>query len=298
MKTNLAKTLEAGRLAVTAGCLQPRSADAGAIRKLAACFPPRVDAVVVADNPREINGSALACAAILTGEKLQPVLSLTTRDRNRIALQSEVLGAAALGIGSVLCMSGEHQSLGASPQAAGANDIDSVQLMLGIKTLCATGVDFTGRKLDSTPELFLGATANPFLRPMELNLLRLRKKVRAGAAFLLTEAVFDLSGFAQWMDAVRAGGIDKQTAIIASVRPLRSVEQARRLAEKNASGPDNALIDRLAKAADVGREGIAIAAELARALKGVAGIRGIHILAGGCEETVAAIIQEAGLSQS
>ncbi|MFI5378960.1 MAG: methylenetetrahydrofolate reductase [Tepidisphaerales bacterium] len=299
MKTNLAQTLNGGRLAVTAECLPTRGSDAAAIRKLAACFPPRLDAVVVADNPDEVRGSALACAAIFAGEKIQPVLSMITRDRNRIALESDVLGAAALGIGSVLCLSGEHQSLGAGPQAAGAYDVDSVQLMAGIKSMCETGAGFAGGKLACALELFVGAAAHPYLRPMELNLLRLRKKVRAGAAFFMTQAIFDVAGFSEWMDAIRAAGIDKQAAIIASVLPLTSVDHARRLAAKKTYGPvGQDVIDRLAKATDAAKEGIAIAAEMARKARAIAGVRGIHVLCGGCEHSAAAVIQEAGLTQN
>jgi methylenetetrahydrofolate reductase (NADPH) len=298
MKTNLAQTLSSGRLAVTAECLPPRGADAAAIRKMAASLPQRLDAVVVADNPDEIRASALACAAMLAGEKQQPVLSIITRDRNRIALEGDVLGASALGIGSVLCLSGEHQSLGASPQAAGAYDIDSVQLMQGIKRMCEGGVDFAGRKLSSSPEMLIGAAAHPYLRPMELNLLRLKKKILAGATFLMTQAVFDLTGFNEWMDAVRAAGIDKQVAIIASVLPLSSVEQAKHLAAKKTYGPVPAdVIGRLSKAAVAGKEGIAIAAEMARKIKTIPGVRGIHILCGGCESSAATVIQEAGIGQ-
>lgn len=299
MKTELAQTLAAGRLAVTAECLPPRGGDAAAVRKLAASLPASLDAVLVADNPDEMGGSALACAAILAGEKRKPVLSVITRDRNRIALQSEVLGAAALGVGGVFCLSGEHQSLGASPQAAGAYDIDSVQLIAGIQTMCKTGLDFGGHKMDASPELFVGAAAHPYLRPMELNLLRLKKKVRAGASYLVTQAIFDVPGFTQWMDAVRAAGIDKQVAIIASVLPLTSVEQAKHLAAKKTYGPvGQDVIDRLSKAPDAAREGIAIAAEMARKVKGMPGVRGVHILSGGCEGSVAAVLQEAGLTQA
>jgi methylenetetrahydrofolate reductase (NADPH) len=289
---SLAQTLHDGTLAVTAECLPPRSADAAGVRKLAAGLPERLNAVVVPEGQ-------LACAAILAGEKRQPVLSLLTRDRNRMALESDALGAAALGIGSVLCLSGDHQSLGASanPQAAGAYDVDSVQLLLGLKNMCDSGVDFAGRRLDSAPKLLLGAAASPYLRPMELNILRLKKKIKAGAAYLVTQAVFDLAPFVEWMDAVRAAGIERQVAIIAGVLPLTSVEQARRLAAEGTSAPVSAeAVERMAKAADPAKEGITIAAEVARKLKAIAGVRGIHIFAGGCESAIAAVIQEAGLA--
>jgi methylenetetrahydrofolate reductase (NADPH) len=297
MKTDLAEALHAGRLTLSVECLPPRGSDASAVRKLAGALPARVDAVVVADNPHGNGGSALACAAILAGEKVEPVLSVITRDRNRIALQSDVLGAASVGVRSVLCLSGEHQSLGADARAAGVYDIDPVQLILGLKAMCDKGVDFAGKPLESKPKLLLGAAAHPYLRPMALNLMGLRKKVAAGAGFFITQAVFDVAGFAEWMDAVRAAGIDKQAAIIASVLPLVSVEQAKALQEKKSSGIGPDVVNRLAGAADIAREGIAIAAEAARKVKAIAGVRGIHILSGG-PEAVARIVEEAGLAQA
>jgi methylenetetrahydrofolate reductase (NADPH) len=297
MKTDLAEALKSGRMTLSVECLPPRGSDASAVRKLAGSLPARVDAVVVADNPHGNGGSALACASILAGEKVEPVLSVLTRDRNRIALQSDVLGAAAVGVRSVLCLSGEHLSLGANEQAAGVYDIDPVQLILGLKAMCDKGVDFAGKPLESAPKLLLGAAAHPYLRPMALNLIGMKKKVAAGAGFFITQAVFDLTGFAEWMDAIRAAGIDKQAAIIASVLPLVSLEQARQLQAKKISGISQEVINRLAAAADVTKEGIAIAAETARHLKAIAGVRGIHILSGGAEAATA-IIQEAALAQA
>ena len=158
-KSRLAQTLASGRLAVTAECLPPASADAAAVKKLAAALPSSLDAVVVADNCGEIHSSSLACAAILAGEGRQTVLSMVTRDRNRIALQSDALGAAALGIGAVLCLSGDHQSLGVCPQAAGVHDIDSIQFAQALNRMRREGVGFHDRKLDPLPDWLLGAAA-------------------------------------------------------------------------------------------------------------------------------------------
>ena len=285
-------------MALTAECFPPRGCDPQAVKKLAACFPAAVDAVVVADNAEEVRSSALACAALLVRENLQTVLTLVTRDRNRIALQSDVLGAASLGVGGILCLTGEHQSLQLNRQAAGAYDMDSVQLCQAIQRLGQEGVDFSGAKLDAPPAFQLGAAVHPYLRPMDLNILRLKKKARAGAQFFLTQAVFDLAGFSEWMKAVQAAGIDKQVPIIASVLPLRSVEQAKTLQAKKTYGPvGEEVIARLAKAADAAKEGVAICVENAKALKAIAGVRGIHILCGGAEETAQQIIREAGLAQ-
>jgi methylenetetrahydrofolate reductase (NADPH) len=297
-KTKLTETLNAGRLALTAECQPPRSAEAGAVRKLLAQLPASLDAVVVADNPEGPAGSALACAAILAAEKREPVLSLVTRDRNRVALESEVLGAAALGVRSFLCMSGDHQSKGSSPQAAGAYDIDSIQLVQAIKTMSTSGVGLDGGKLEGTLDCSLGAVVAPGLRPMELNILRLRKKIQAGATFLLTHAVFDLAGFTAWLEAVRTTGLEKQVAIIASVMALPSVARAQELQAKGTYGTiSEAVIARLQKAANPAQEGVTIAAEMAKGLKGLSGVRGIHLMAGGCEGAVAQIITEAGLAR-
>jgi methylenetetrahydrofolate reductase (NADPH) len=261
-KSRLGQTLSSGRLAVTAECLPPLSGDAGAVKKLAALLPDRLDAVVVADNCGQIAGSALACAAILAAEGRPAVLSLVTRDRNRIALENDALGAAALGIATVFCISGDHQSLGICPQAAGAYDIDSIQLTQALKKMMRDGHGFNGHTIDPLPEFLVGAAAHPYLQPMELGLLRLRKKIAAGADFLLTQAVSDLAGFTRWMDAAREAGLDRKVAIIASVQP---------------------------------NEGVATAAEMAVKLKSIPGVRGIHILSGGCEALAASVIQEAGL---
>ena len=261
-KSKLARTLSSGQLAVTAECLPPLSGDAAAVKKLSALLPARLDALVVADNCGQIAGSALACAAILAAEGRPSVLSMVTRDRNRIALENDALGAAALGIDAVFCISGDHQSLGICPQAAGAFDIDSIQFTQALKKMMREGQGFNGHAIDPLPEWLLGAAAHPYQQPMELSLLRLRKKIAAGADFLLTQAVVDLAGFTSWMDAVREAGLDQKVAIIASVQP---------------------------------KEDVAIAAEMAAALKGIPGVRGIHILSGGCEALAANVIEKAGL---
>jgi len=284
MKTKFGQALTSGRLVITAECLPPRIGGAEAVKKLSTVLPPSLDAVVVADNPDEIHGSALACAALLAREGREAVLSMVTRDRNRIALESDALGASALDIGAILCLSGNHQSLGVCPQAAGANDIDSIQLAQALKSL-------------ELPEMLVGAVAHPYQQPLELNLLRLKKKIAAGVDFLLTQPVFDLAGFTLWMDSVRAAGLDKRAAIIASVLPLTSVDKAEALRQRQTYGPlDEAVIARLGKASDAAKEGLAMAAEIAAQLKTVPGVRGIHILSGGCEALANGVIEAAGLA--
>ena len=287
-KSKLSQALASGRLALTAECFPPRGSGAEAVKKLSSLLPTNLDAVVVADNPGEAQGSALACAAMLAGGGRPSVLSMVTRDRNRMALESDAQGAAALGVEAIFCLSGDHQSLGACPQAAGVYDIDSIQFTQVLKRLMREG---------PLPELPIGAAAHPYQRPLELNLLRLRKKVAAGADFLLTQAVFDLAGFTQWMDAVRAAGLDRQVAIIASVLPLTSLKHAQQLQQRQTYGPvPQDVIDRLSKAADFAQEGFALCAATAKQLKSVPGVRGIHILCGGNEALAARLIKEAGLA--
>jgi len=291
------EVLNSGRLIVTAECLPPPGSDPDAIRTLSSALPPNLDAVVVADNPDRIRSSAFSAAAILKKEKQTSiVLSMATRDRNRISLVSEALGAAALGIAGILCMSGNHQSLGVCPQAAAANDIDSIQFAQALKKMILHGSGLSGKELEPRLELEIGATAHPYLRPMELNLLRLRKKIAVGADFLLTQAVFDLEGFSQWMDAVRAAGLDKHTAIIPSVLPLTSVEEAKALQRSQTYGPiGDDVVARIGAARDAAREGVALASEMALRLKGLPGVRGIHVLSGGCESLAAAVMGGAGI---
>jgi methylenetetrahydrofolate reductase (NADPH) len=283
-KTSFLQALASGRPVLTAECVPPHSGDPEAVKRLSATLPSTLDAVVVADNPDEIHGSSLACAALLAREGRETVLSMVTRDRNRIALESDALGASALGIGAILCLSGNHQSLGVCPEAAGVSDIDSTQLEQMVKGLGMSG-------------MAIGAVAHPHQQPLELNLLRLRKKIAAGADFLLTQPVFDLAAFTRWMDAVRAAGLDQRVAVIASVLPFTSVEHAESLRQRKTYGPvDEALVARLAGAPDAAREGLAMAAAAAAQLKTVPGVRGIHILCGGAEELAGQVIAAAGLA--
>lgn len=291
--------MRSGRLALTAECVPPRGADAEGVRKLAATFPKTLDAVVVADNYREMSASALACSSILAAAGTEPVLTILTRDRNRIALQSDVLGAAMLGITNVLCLSGDHQSLSVCPEAAGAYDIDSVQLIRALATMRDEGVLLDNRPLESSPPLFIGAAAHPYLRPLELGLIGLRKKVGAGAQFLFTQPVFDLEGFSEWMAAVRDSGLPERAQIIASVRPLGSVDDAEDLrSRQGAAGIPDDVISRLRESSDPVREGTAICAEIATQVKGIEGVRGIHIHCGGSGEAAAEVIERAALSAS
>ncbi len=293
----LAQAFSSGRLVLTASCLPPRGSDAEAIGALASVLPARLDAVVVADNPDRIRSSALSSAILLSKQiRAGVILSMATRDRNRIALMSDALGAAALNISGILCVTGNHQSLSVCPQASAANDLDSVQFAQAMKRIVLYGSGMNGKELEPRLNLQIGAAAHPYMRPLELNLLRLKKKIVVGADFVMTQAVFDLSGFMEWMECVHAAGLDNRTAIIPSVLLLDSVDKAKELQRCQTYGPiGDAVADRIARAADAAAESVSIAADIAARLKDVPGIRGINIFCGGCESLVGDLIGRAGL---
>jgi len=297
MTNSFAQALNSSRFIVTAELLPPRGADPDAIKGLSESLPSDLDAIVVGDNPDRIRGSAISAAVLLGyAGRASVILSMATRDRNRIALLSDALGAAALGISGLVCMSGNHQSLGICKEAAAANDFDSVQFTQALKKMVLRTAGKYRNEHESVLDLQVGATAHPYLRPMELNLIRLKKKVTVGADFLLTQAVFDLDEFTQWMDVVREAGFDKRTAIIPSVLPLTDSNKARTLQKSRTYGPiGDEVVERIDNARNPAGEGVAIAAEAASRLKNMPGVRGIHILSGGCESLAAAVIKQAGL---
>jgi methylenetetrahydrofolate reductase (NADPH) len=290
------QALISGRMLVTAECLPPSGADAATVRAISDALPKSLDAVIVADNPDKIRASAFSAAALLAKErKSNVILSMATRDRNRIALISDALGAAALDIAAILCMSGNHQSLGICPQSASANDLDSIQFAQTMKRLVLYGSGMNDKELGPQIKLQIGATAHPYMRPMELNILRTKKKITVGADFLVTQAVFDLKGFKEWLDAICALDLDKRTAILASVLLLTSVEQARELQRSQMYGPiGEDVVARIGNAADPAKEGVSLAAEMAKKIKTLPGVRGIHILCGGCESLASQVINQAG----
>jgi methylenetetrahydrofolate reductase (NADPH) len=291
------KAIYSGRMLVTAECYPPIGSDADAVQALSSALPSSLDAIVVADNPDRIRGSAFSVAAMLRKQKQTSViLSMATRDRNRIALMSDALGAAALDIEAILCMSGSHPHVDICRKAAAVNDLDAVQFVQAMKKLVLYGVGLNGKEMEAEFKLQIGALAQPYMRPMDLNLLRLKKKISVGADFLMTQAVFDLDGFKEWMDAIRAIGLDKRTAIIPSVLILTSVEKARELQQSHIYGPiGEDIIVRINKAANPTEEGISIASEVAAQLKNIPGVRGIHILCGECESSAAEVIKQAKL---
>jgi methylenetetrahydrofolate reductase (NADPH) len=298
-ESRLKKVLSAGHFAVTAECGPPKGADPEVIRSKGRLLKAYVDSVNVTDNQTGVvRLSSLASCVLLREEGLDPVLQMVTRDRNRIALQSDVLGASALGIRNILCLSGDHQSMGNQPEAKGVFDLDSMQLLQVVRRMRDEGVILGGDQLSSMPELFIGAVENPFGDPRQYRVARLAKKVRAGAEFIQTQCIYNLDRFKEFMREVTDKGLDGKVAILGGVTPLKSARMAEYMA-KNVAGMDipEAVIDRMkaSPAKEQRREGIAIAVETIQALTQIKGVRGVHIMAIEWEEAVPELVEKAGL---
>jgi methylenetetrahydrofolate reductase (NADPH) len=297
--SKLAKKIETGDFIVTAECA-PGATAAGATAEAALKFlDGKLAAINFPDNSHGVAISSVAAAVAAIKLGTEPVLQMVTRDRNRIALQSDLLGAASLGIKNVLCMSGYHQTLIGCPESANVFDVDSYQFIELTTRMSENGVLSDGTKFDGQFSMLVGAVANPFMKPLELNLFRLGKKIEAGARFIQTHAVFDIETFSQWLDAAHKEGLTKTAAILAGVFPLSSAAEAQKLRDTYAEFciPDK-VIERLKTAGDVGaqkKQGLAICVETIKQLKALEGLRGIHVLSGGKEALVPEILAASGL---
>jgi methylenetetrahydrofolate reductase (NADPH) len=277
----------------------PQSSDGDVIREKAKYFKGYVDAVNVTDNQTAIvRLSSIASAKILLDEGVEPVMQMTCRDRNRLAIQSDLLGAAALGIRNVLCLTGDHQTLGDHPEAKGVFDLDSIQLIAAVAAM-NRGVLLSGCEMKRAPEFVIGAAANPFAEPFEMRIIRLHKKIKAGARFIQTQPVFDLTIFRRWMEAVVEMGLHEKTAILAGVMPVRSAKTLLWMKEKMPGIKiQDEQIKRMSQARNPDDEGAAMAVELIRALRNMDGVRGIHLMPAMWEKITPTIIMEAGLQRA
>lgn len=296
--SRLQSILSEGRFVITAEIGPPKSADPLKIRDKALLLEGCADAFNVTDNQTAVvRMSSLAGSVLLLQMEFEPIMQMTCRDRNRIGLQSDVLGAAALGIRNILCLTGDHQSFGNHPEAKGVFDIDSLQLIQIIKKMQDEGVFQSGDPLRGTrPTVFLGAAANPYADPYEIQVDRLRKKIDAGAQFIQTQSVYNLEKFTTWMDEVRAQGLDKKVHILAGVTPLKSIKMAERM-KFHVPGTDvpDTVFEQIRNAADPAKEGYTIALNTIRELRHLKGIHGIHITALFWEEIIPALVRESGL---
>ncbi len=297
--SNLHRVLSRGHFAVTAECGPPRGANGEAVREKGALLKGVVDAVNVTDNQTAIvRMSSISACKHLMDLGLEPVMQMVTRDRNRIALQSDILGAYSLGIKNILCLSGDHQRFGSHPEALNVFDIDSMNLLSTVRTMREQGKDLSGHALDGAPKMFIGAAANPFADPFEYRVIRLAKKIDAGADFIQTQCIYNLDRFKAWMDMAAGEGLTEKVHILAGVTPLKSAPMARYMAQ-NVAGMDipEPLLRRMAgvpkkKAA---QEGIAICLETLQALREIPGVHGVHIMAIEWENQVKTIVERAGL---
>ena len=297
--SKLEKILAAGHLAVTSECGPPRGSDPEAVREKAGLIKDHVDVVNVTDNQTSVTRmSSLAACIHLKLMGVEPVLQMVTRDRNRIAVQSDILGAASFDIFNMLCLSGDHQSFGDNPKGQNVHDLDSMQLVQTVRLMRDEGKFLGGADIKRPPQMFVGAAANPFADPFEIRVPRLAKKIASGAEFIQTQCIYNLDKFEEWMKQVCDRGLHEKTYILAGVTPLKSAGMAKFMKNRvpGMDVPDD-VVKRMAdtpkeKQAD---EGITICIETIERLKSVEGIRGFHIMAIEWEEKVPEIVERAGL---
>ena len=317
--SNVEGVLGAGHFAVAVELGPPQSADGSVIREKAALLKGHCDAVNITDNQTAIvRMSSIGSGAIVVQEGLEPIIQMTCRDRNRLAIQSDLLGAYALGMRNLLCLTGDHQTFGNHPTSKNVFDIDSIQLVQMVSAMRDDCVFQCGEAFKGPePRFFVGAAAAPFADPVEFRPYRLAKKVKAGANFIQTQLVYDVEAFEKYMEKVRSLGLHEQTYILAGVGPLKSPGMARYM-KNSVPGilvPD-AIIERMTAAgaqwADIPKgeltkedkkaradawqwEGIQICIELVKALREIEGVAGVHIMAIEWEEAVKSIVEGAGL---
>jgi len=313
--SNLERVLAAGHFAVTVEIGPPMDCDSSVVTKKARMLKGMADAFNITDNQTAVvRMSSIAAAVLIMREGLEPVMQMTCRDRNRLAIQSDILGASALGIRNCLCIAGDHQSFGAAgklkghPGAKNVYDVDSIQLVGILRGMRDEGRQQGGDPLELPPPLFIGAAWTPLGDPIEIRPLRLKKKVAAGADFIQTQGVYDVEGFKRQMEIIRDHGLHEQTAILAGIIVPRSLMMLKYM-DSSVAGVSvpTALMDRMGKARESagkdrklaakrqGDEGVKIAAELIEQVREIPGVRGVHIQAIEWERRVPEILQKAGL---
>ncbi len=295
MPRTLRGAIESGRFIVTGETGPPMSASAQAVVKKVGYFSD-VDAVNTTDNQSGVvRMSSIATARLLLDHGLDPIVQMTCRDRNRIGLQSDILGAAGLGVANLLLLTGDHMVMGNQPDARPVFDIDSVQL-IHVAHEMREGRFMNGDAIKTPPAVLLGGAANPFAEPMGLRLIRLAKKVEAGADFIQTQGVFDVDRFARWMVGVRDLGLHERVKIIAGVLPTKSAKALNYMKE-NVAGmviPDE-FIARMKSAEEPAEEGVAIVCEIIARVREIEGVSGVHLMPVLWEKIIPRVVDEAGL---
>jgi methylenetetrahydrofolate reductase (NADPH) len=297
--SKLEKILASGQMAVTSEVGPPRGSDPEVITRKAEMIKNHVDAVNVTDNQTSMTRlCSLAACIRLKLMGLEPVLQMVTRDRNRIALQSDILGAASFDIFNILCLSGDHQSFGDCPTGQNVHDIDSMQLIQTVRLMRDEGKFLGGDLITRPPQMFVGAAENPFADPYEIRVPRLAKKIAAGVEFIQTQCIYNLDKFEDWVSKARDRGLTEQAYILAGLTPMKSVGMARYM-KKRVPGMDvpDEIVKRLADTPKdkQAEEGLKICVESIQRLKEVKGVAGFHIMAIEWEEKVPEIVERAGL---
>ncbi len=297
--SNLEKVLEAGHFSVTAECGPPRGADPDHVLKKAAYVKDNVDACNVTDNQTSVvRMSSLAGCMLVKDSGVEPLIQMVVRDRNRIALQSDLLGASALGVRNLLCLSGDHQKFGDDPQAKNVFDIDSMQLIHLAKTMRDEGTFPSGDKLEGAPKFYIGCAVNPFADPYEIRIPRLKLKMEAGADFVQTQCIYNMDTFKRYMEDAKKEGLHEKVKILAGVTPLKSAGMGKFM-NKFVAGIDIPE-DFIKRIADEPKEkqaakGIEMCIEQINELKEMEGIAGVHVMAIEWEEKLNEIVGGAGL---
>ena len=297
--SKLEKMLTAGHMAVTSECGPPRGSDPEAITKKAEMIRNHVDAINITDNQTSVTRlCSLAACIRLKLMDVEPVLQMVTRDRNRIALQSDILGAASFDINNILCLTGDHQSFGDCPDGQNVHDLDSIQLIQAVRHMRDEGKFIGGDDIARPPSMFVGAAANPFADPFHIRALRLAKKVNAGVEFIQTQCIYNLDRFEKWMEMVGDLGLTEKVHILAGLTPFKSAGMAKYMKNRvpGMDVPDE-VVSRMAGTPkeNQAEEGINICVESIERLKAVPGIAGFHIMAIEWEEKVPEIVERAGL---
>ena len=293
----LERVLRAGRFAVTAEMSPPDSADPEEVYSRAAVFDGYADALNATDGSgANCHMSSVGVCALLTRIGYATVMQISCRDRNRIAIQGDVLGAAAMGVANVLCLTGDGVQAGDQPDAKPVFDFDCMSLLETVRGMRDEGRFLSGRKLTSTPKLFLGAAANPFIPPLDFRAERLAKKVAAGAQFVQTQYCYDVPRLREYMARIRDLGLLEKVFVLVGVGPLASAKTAEWM-RSNVPGvhiPD-AIIERMRKAEKPRLEGRRLCMELIQEIREIEGVSGVHVMAYRQEEAVAEIIDASGV---
>lgn len=297
-ESKLQALLDRGEFVVTAEIGPPKHSSPEGIKHHAEMMKDYVDATNITDCQTAIvRMSSIAAGIHVMQSGIEPIIQMTCRDRNRIAMQSDLLGAYSLGVRNVLCLSGDHQKFGNHPTAKNVYDIDSMQLISMVRGMRDDKVFLCGEEIkQAEPRFFIGAVANPFADPFEFRVVRLEKKINAGAQFIQTQCIFDMERFERFMEKVRERGLHERVHILAGVTPLKSWRAAKYM-QTSVSGmivPDE-IVERLKKAEDPKKEGVEICIEQIKHIRNIPGVHGVHIMAIAWEEIVPEIVQRAGL---